>query len=713
MVFEKNHKIYYPLIVLGLTTNIIQVILLRVFVSIFCSNEVIIGIYLAIWMTFTGLGAWFKTRFTNFRQPSTALFLKFTLLGFLPLVFTILLFVSKKAFSHPGEIIGLWQLLPIMIISMLPVCLTAGNIFSSLTSAQSAQESPGNTLYAIEALGGVLGGLLVSFVMILWLNIFQSLAIIFIISTLTAVTFYPLKKKVMNIIILSASLILSISFFLYPVDLTIRQLQYPNQKIIESHETPYGNLTLTELSGQFNVFENLSLLFTTKNTIYNEETAHYPMLQHSNPEKVFLISGGISGIADEILKYKSVKKLIYIEPNPWILKYSRYIHLTHDPRLTVIEKDGRKFISSDSTLYDVIIMTLPEPASLQMNRYYSVEFIKLLKLHTTKDAVISFSLGTTGNYMNPENLEMHSILFNTLRSVFSHVLIIPGDKNYFIASDKPLSIDIGKLYLSRNIKNTYVNPFYIDDRSLQERTDEIIKNLIPGSTVNTDLKPIAVNVSTSLFFSKFKLNWVLAIFTIVLLMLLPVVKLKKQAFAMYIAGFTTSSLEMIILLIFQIICGLLYAAAGILFAIFMLGLACGALHETKIQDERIFKKPYKIQFLLTVFVAVIPVFLLFMIKINNILLTYPALFVIIFALAFITGRQFYFSQKIIRYENINKTGYVYGADLLGSALGLILVSTILLPMFGFFISVLVLLIINILALIGMKVFVRRDKGLKP
>jgi spermidine synthase len=709
MASDKTHRIYYSLIVLGFSTSVIQVLLLRVFVSIFYSNEVIIGMILAIWMTSTALGAWFIPRFINFRQSSTALFLKFTLLGFLPLVITILLFVVKNSISLPGEIIGLWQLLPILIISMLPGCLVAGNLFSSLTLTKNENENIGNRLYAVEAIGSVLGGLLVSFVMILWLNIFQSLAIMFVISVLTAVAFYPLRNKVINILFLSTSFLFSLSFFLYPVDIYFRQLQYPNQKIVETHETPYGNLTLTESTGQFNVFENLSLLFTTDNTIYNEETAHYPMLQHNNPENVLLISGGISGVADEILKYKSVKRLIYIEPNPWILKYSlKYIHLTNDPRLRVIEKDGRRFISSDSGTYDVIIMALPEPASLQMNRYYSAEFLKLLKIHATKEAVISYSLATTGNYLNPENIEMHSILFNTLKSIFVNVIVIPGERNYFLASDKELSTDIGKLYQKNNIKNTYVNPYYFDDRSANERGNKILKSLKSDAMINNDLTPGAVNINTSLFFSKFKINIYFGIIFVLCLMFLPVVRMKKQAYAMYIAGFTASSLEILILIAFQIICGLLYAAAGVLFAIFMLGLSSGALYEPGNRISSISEKPFKIQVILTLQSVIIPVILILMIKVNNIFLTYPALFVIIFVLAFSAGRQFYYSQKIFNKENTNKTGYVYGADLFGSALGLILVSTILLPMFGFIISAFVLLIINILALIGMKVF--REKG---
>jgi len=161
-------------------------------------------------------------------------------------------------------------------------------------------------------------------------------------------------------------------------------------------------------------------------------------------------------------------------------------------------------------------------------------------------------------------------------------------------------------------------------------------------------------------------------------------------------------------MVFQIICGFLYAAAGVLFAIFMSGLAMGAWHEPENPLSSFSKKPLKIQFMLTLLSALIPVVLFFLIKIDNILLTYLALFMIIFVLAYTAGRQFYYSQRIFRMEQVNKTGYVYGSDLLGSALGLIVVSTVLLPIFGFVVSAFVLLIINILALILIKVF--RDNG---
>ncbi len=58
---EKN-KLFTLLVVLGFSTSIVQVIMLREFISVFYSNELIFGIILSLWLTLTGIGAYTGNR---------------------------------------------------------------------------------------------------------------------------------------------------------------------------------------------------------------------------------------------------------------------------------------------------------------------------------------------------------------------------------------------------------------------------------------------------------------------------------------------------------------------------------------------------------------------------------------------------------------------------------------------------------------------------
>ena len=53
-------------------------------------------------------------------------------------------------------------------------------------------------------------------------------------------------------------------------------------------------------------------------------------------------------------------------------------------------------------------------------------------------------------------------------SPFQRVLVVPGMKNYFLASNAPLDIGIAKRIAQRQIRNVYVNQYYLDDAALKK-----------------------------------------------------------------------------------------------------------------------------------------------------------------------------------------------------------------------------------------------------
>jgi spermidine synthase len=692
---NRTFKIYTPLIVLGFSTTVIQVIMLREFVSVFYSNEIIFGIIIAFWMTLTGLGAWQGNKQQQTNLPDKKLSTMFILLGLIPLVLIFLINFSKHVIFQPGVLINIWQLLPLIAVSLAPVCLISGKIFN-IISGNLFSDQPaikGGKFYSAESVGSIIGGIAVSFIMVLYINTMQSLAIVFIINLATAVICFSGQDRFLKYTLLFAGIILMSLFFIYDIDLKVRQYLYPNQKILESHETPYGNLTFTENVEQINVFENLSLLFTTENIIQNEEIAHFPLLQLSSPQKVLLIGGGISGVAGQILKYSTIKKLMYLEPNPWLIHYAlKYMKLSVDNRLTVHYGDGRNYLMNNNEKYDCIIVALSGPSTLLSNRYYTREFVDILKIHSAKNAVVSFSLNSSVNYLNFENRTIHSVFYNTLKTSYANVIIVPGEKDYFLASDSNLSINISHLYSTHNITNLYVNPGFIDDRALNERSRAIQKSLMTDAPANTDLKPVATSIQTALFFRQFKVNNIFLIIVIILALLIPVTKLNSISYCMYTAGLTASSLEMIVLLVFQIMFGYLYAAAGIIFAVFMAGLAIGSWLNLPTVKE--LNKVKILQWLMVLLTILVPLILTFLVKININIITYPALFVLIFVPALVTGMQFSLITGLEGNKQPGYTGYLYGADLIGSALGFLIVSTLLLPFLGILLTGIVLAVIN-------------------
>ena len=92
--------------------------------------------------------------------------------------------------------------------------------------------------------------------------------------------------------------------------------------------------------------------------------------------------------------------------------------------------------------------------------------------------------------MNNEAVDLNSTIYVTLKKVFQYVIIIPGEKNYFLASDSPLTYNIAQAVQEKRIENRYVNQFYIDDTLLKNRGETILSSLNTDTETNQNLKPV-------------------------------------------------------------------------------------------------------------------------------------------------------------------------------------------------------------------------------
>ena len=279
--------------------------------------------------------------------------------------------------------------------------------------------------------------------------------------------------------------------FFADLDTYTGKLFYSGQKLIFHKNTPYGKLDVTMNAGQLNYFENGLLLFSSNNEIMNEESVHFAMIQHSGPKKILLVSGGISGTVSEILKYHPIR-IDYVELDPALINLGRkYSKILDDERIHVIHGDARRFIRQTSEKYDVVLVNLPEPSTMLINRFYSREFLMELKPMLTPGAVICESLPSTSDYVSKTAAGANSTLVQTLKTAFRNVLILPGQRNYFLASDSSLSPEIASMITSRGISNLYVNSWYLDENSMKERSDYIHSHLDKNAEVNSDFRPVA------------------------------------------------------------------------------------------------------------------------------------------------------------------------------------------------------------------------------
>ncbi len=686
---ELPDNLFLLILILGFYATVVQVLLIREITTVFQGNELMIGWTMGIWMFLTGAGSWLgrKQRMGNIRSTIFRLFL---LLSYLPIVLTLGMDAGRNIFYPPGEMINPFWFLAIILLILSPVCLLTGYAYSLLITVSHPEESGFVRVYSLESLGSLAGGIAVSFLLIRWFGIIQSLLITAFLVHAATGWYYRRKMLAVSSILILLILIL---FAVFPLDLKIRSLLFPNQKIMTSRETNFGNITVCENSGEFSFYENGTLLSTTGDVIINEEYIHYAMLQHHHPVNILLVSGGITGMTGEILKYPTAAKVDLVELNPEIIRLARSFKSSlDDRRICVTEGDGRRFIQRTKNKYDVVVFAVPDPSSLQFNRFYTSEFLAVLKEKLREDAVVLFGISPSGNYLSPEKASLESAVYHTLSLHFKNIAVIPGERDFFVASDSPVTVKMGKLAADKKIPTVWVNEEYLDDMTVSQRSLEIRNKIEELKITNSDLKPLPVFYHSLQYISHFSgRNYLIMILPLAFL-LLPLFLMNPVSGGMYVTGFTASSVEILLIFWFQTFFGNVYSAIGLIFAIFMGGLAIGSIAGKKMGTSR--RHHIGGQILLALYMVGLP--LIWKTEAGHLgdagawllfipILLFPSL---------LTGFQYVMSTLHYDSDRRYSASSIYAADLWGSALGVILITLILIPVFGVRTSCLILAAMN-------------------
>ena len=162
---------------------------------------------------------------------------------------------------------------------------------------------------------------------------------------------------------------------LVDADAITTAVQHWGQVPVYRANSPYGRLVVTEDAGQLTFFENGLPVISTQNVGQVEETVHYAMSQRPEAKRVLLIGGGVAGTAREILRY-GVEHLTYVEIDPQIIAAGRRFLPDNlaDPRIETVAADGRRFVQETRERFEVVIIDMPDPSTLQLNRFFTSGF---------------------------------------------------------------------------------------------------------------------------------------------------------------------------------------------------------------------------------------------------------------------------------------------------------------------------------------------------
>ncbi|XP_021890714.1 thermospermine synthase ACAULIS5 [Carica papaya] len=186
--------------------------------------------------------------------------------------------------------------------------------------------------------------------------------------------------------------------------------------------------------------------------IYHECLIHPPLLCHPNPRTVFIMGGGEGSAAREILKHKTVKKIIMCDIDQEVVDFCRrYLTVNHEAfcneKLNLVINDAKKELEKCNEKFDIIVGDLADPVEggpcyqLYTKSFYE----KILKPRLNDKGIFVTQAGPAGIFTHKE---VFSSIYNTIKHVFKYVMAYTAHVPSFadtwgwvIASDQPFSIN--------------------------------------------------------------------------------------------------------------------------------------------------------------------------------------------------------------------------------------------------------------------------------
>lgn len=665
--FKYDSGMGMNLFIVGFVSSSIQLLLLREMMNITGGYELISGAFLGSWLILSALGSVLagKSEISDLKRIN----LTFSTGPLLSLLFLLLL---SRLFTITGQTPSFLVSFLYTFIVLLPFCIISG--FTFIRLVRITDFSAGKS-FSVETAGGILAGVLVPILTAGTLNTYQLLLImITMVITYTLLNF-TVKTDSRKLLIKALACSFSIVVIIFNADILFRNLLLPGAGVTGTHDTPYGNVTTGEYAGAKSIYYNHRLLSYTDDVAEREEDVHYAMLQSENPERVILISGSLKSHIGEILKYPA-KEITYIERDPFLATIEKISTDTIRTQVTISRDDPFRAIRKMKMPVDVILLLVPPPSTILLNRFYTVEFFGEARKKLRPGGIFMCTPGVSGNYYNSESAGMYSSIFNSLKTTFTNVLPIAGNKLYFIASDKELSASVTSLVRSRNIQNTYVGPDYLSDDLIETKTAEFLSIIDSATRKNTSDSPVAYFSHQSLIFSMNPGEKTPSIVLMSLIFALPAVLIRRRNIVMYSGASALAGFEIIQLITLQQNAGNMYQLTGILIAGLMAGLAAGA--GTEFRRAGSFTLTTK-GIVLIVFYFFTGIFFSHAAMIVSEFLLVAILLVLSFVPSFITGNIF---RQLTEEKGKEFASGIYSADLAGSALGFILISSLSLPLLG-------------------------------
>jgi spermidine synthase len=751
-VLRGEKAIPLAFVVMGCTATLGQTLLIRELLTVFYGNELALGAMFSGWLLWVAFGSILLGRLADrVRNRETLFGVSQVLVALIfPLQLVLVRFLRNLWHVWPGEMPSIDQMLVSSLVVFIPGGLVVGLQFALASRLYAGPDPSGErkasraigSVYLLESAGGMLGGLLYgsllvrllpSFVTLTWVILANSFSALLVMGAVRG----SRLRLVSPAILVGVAALLLVSPVPGRLEEQTLRLQWAGSRLLEAKPTLYGTLVVAEQGGMRSLYDNGILAASLPDRLAAEEWVHLAFLQHPDPRRILMLGGGVGGSVSEALKYP-VESVQYVELNPEVSSLaSKYlpqadVRALQDPRVRTRHADGRQLLRMGEIQdVDVVLIALPDPYTAQINRYYTVDFFRRLNEVLTPDGVVALKITSGENYLSPRLAQFNASVLASVKSVFPHIVLVPGDRLFILASPSGdyLTDDsqtLARRLTERGIRTGYVDQYSLSARLYPERISFVSEALehARGVRLNRDFRPISSYYDFVLWSSQFgsglqqmlaaleqaTVGRVLAALGAVVLLLAVfrfAIRRLRVPLVVGLLGFSGIVCELLLVFGFQILYGYVYHLIGVVVASFMLGLVAGTAFMNRLLSDlrRGARLLAGVCVAMGGYAVLIPALLTAMesgatpgwLVVSAVLLaTLGGGFLVGFAFPLANSLQLGSSAQAGQ-----TAGLLYGADLLGACAGSLLFSIYFLPLLGVWETSFVVAVLSLVGCVAM------------
>jgi spermidine synthase len=147
------------------------------------------------------------------------------------------------------------------------------------------------------------------------------------------------------------------------------RMSFEVEKVLYELQTEHQHLVLFEqrFFGKMLMLDGATQISKKDEFIYQEMMSHVPLFAHGNAQDVLIVGGGDCGIAEEVLKHRTVRRLTQVEIDPTVVELAKehFPEFTKpvfaDDRFQSVIDDGAKFVAKTDRRFDAIIVDSTDP----------------------------------------------------------------------------------------------------------------------------------------------------------------------------------------------------------------------------------------------------------------------------------------------------------------------------------------------------------------